>query len=349
VNRAREAFASVLAATPDDAPAHIGLANALALGFEATRASDTPDLAGLLAAVEHAREACRLAPDSGEAWATLAFVLSRTGGADGVAAGRRATALEPDNWRHHLRLAYGTWGEERLRAAHRAAKLLAGLGLAHWLAATVHVARQAFDEAVQELTHGTEAQDGQHEGGRFNCVGLHLLLGLVRLAQGDADDAEDQFRRELTFEPLGHIYTGQACATAWLAIGAIRLRAARTSEAVKAFTRALECVPGQLSALAAMSVVGSAADRAAAAARLQQRIAGLHASGAVIEAAIAGATADALEEHHAAAADRVHGALQASAAPTSAGWTIPVDPLLQVQAAPEVWRAVLAALRRRAA
>jgi hypothetical protein len=45
----------------------------------------------------------------------------------------------------------------------------------------------------------------------------------------------------------------------------------------------------------------------------------------------------------------VHGALQASAAPTSAGWTIPVDPLLHVQAAPEVWRTVLAALRNRAA
>ena len=29
----------------------------------------------------------------------------------------RAVALEAENWRHHLRLAYVAWGEERLRAA----------------------------------------------------------------------------------------------------------------------------------------------------------------------------------------------------------------------------------------
>ena len=68
-----------------------------------------------------------------------------------VAAGRRATALEPDNRRHHLRLAYAAWGDDRLRAAHGARRHLPGLGLAHWLAATVHVARRAFDDATREL------------------------------------------------------------------------------------------------------------------------------------------------------------------------------------------------------
>jgi DNA-binding winged helix-turn-helix (wHTH) protein len=122
VRRARTAFEEVVASSPDYAPGHLGLANAHALLFDATRAHDTPDISALQAALHHAREACRLAADSGEVWATLAFVLSRTGQTDAVAAGRRATTLEPDNWRHHLRLAYASWGEARLRSAREAGR-----------------------------------------------------------------------------------------------------------------------------------------------------------------------------------------------------------------------------------
>jgi hypothetical protein len=48
---------------------------------------------------------------------------------------RRAArvTLEADNWRHHLRLAYVSWGEERLREAGRTLALLPGFPLAHWL------------------------------------------------------------------------------------------------------------------------------------------------------------------------------------------------------------------------
>ena len=49
--------------------------------FEMTRADPAPDAAALAMAVHHAREACRLDPQSGEAWATLGFVLDRTGDA----------------------------------------------------------------------------------------------------------------------------------------------------------------------------------------------------------------------------------------------------------------------------
>ena len=74
-------------------------------------------------------------PQSAEAWATLGFVLDRTGDhVDAVAASRRAVTLEPDNWRHHFRLAFVTWGEERLRAARRTLALFPGFPLAHWLA-----------------------------------------------------------------------------------------------------------------------------------------------------------------------------------------------------------------------
>ena len=61
----------------------------------------------LRGAAVHARDACRLDAASGEAWATLAFVLSRAGvQADAIAAGRRAVSLEPDNWRHAVRISY---------------------------------------------------------------------------------------------------------------------------------------------------------------------------------------------------------------------------------------------------
>ena len=73
-----DVFAHVVEAAPDYAPGHTGLANAQLLAFEATRSDETPDGQALLAAGQHAREACRLDPGSGDAWSTLAVVLSRT-------------------------------------------------------------------------------------------------------------------------------------------------------------------------------------------------------------------------------------------------------------------------------
>ena len=109
--------------------AHVGLANACAFEFEATRADAGPDRAALLAAIAHAREACRLEPESAKPWATLGFVLHLTREPQhAIAAARRAIALEPDNWRHHLRLAVVGWGEERLRASQRMPDAAAGPG-----------------------------------------------------------------------------------------------------------------------------------------------------------------------------------------------------------------------------
>jgi DNA-binding winged helix-turn-helix (wHTH) protein len=152
VHEAGRAFEVALAASPDSAAAHVGLATARAMRFEMTRADPMPAADALAEAAVHAREACRLDPQYGEAWATLGFVLDRTGaGVDALAALTRATGLEPDNWRHHLRLAVVSWGEARLRAARRTLVLLPGCPLAHWLAATVHVARQSLAEAEREL------------------------------------------------------------------------------------------------------------------------------------------------------------------------------------------------------
>jgi DNA-binding winged helix-turn-helix (wHTH) protein len=350
VRRAALAFDNVLTMAPDYAPAHIGLANAAALMFDTTRMSGVPDVEALQRAVHHAREACRLDAASGEAWATLAFVLSRVGTVvDAVAAGRRATALEPDNWRHHVRLAYAAWGDERLRAARGAMKRLPGSGMAHWLAATVHVARQAFDDAARELSAGTIAQDAQPRGGRFSSVGLHLLLGLVHLSAGDHASAETELNRELAFESAGHIYSAQACASAWCGLGALRHREGQQADAVAAFDRALSCVPGHVLALAAMVELSPRTRRGSLRPRLQQRIAALAGQNTRVDAAIALAVADVFAGRHAAAADGVLAALNEAPEGSSAGWGIPVEPLLRVSEHADAWAPVLALLRTRAA
>jgi DNA-binding winged helix-turn-helix (wHTH) protein len=79
VVHAREVFERVILQAGDYAPAHVGLANAIALGFEAMRADRPPDPDALHQALHHAREACRLDPSFAEAWATLGLVLLQAG------------------------------------------------------------------------------------------------------------------------------------------------------------------------------------------------------------------------------------------------------------------------------
>jgi DNA-binding winged helix-turn-helix (wHTH) protein/Flp pilus assembly protein TadD len=349
VARARGVFEEMVHFAPDFAPGHVGLANALAFGFEAARADDTPDAAALLTAVHHAREACRLDANYGEAWATLAFVLSPGGSADAAAAGRRAVTLEPDNWRHQARLAYVTWGEERLRAARRALALLPGFGLAHWLAATVHVARQAFDEAERELVVGTAAQDQGASDGRFGSVGLHLLLGLLLFTRGDEAGAVRELRRELEFEQTGHIYAREACANSWSALGAMHLGGGDTVQAVADFQQALERVPNHSLALAAVATLSGGDAGRAASTRLEQRLALFEAYGLSFDAAMTRGASQALAGRHDEAAALVHAALQAAPVGTGAGWRLPVDPFFQTTRHAADWQAALATLRHRAA
>jgi len=161
--RARRTFDDVLRAAPDYAPAHVGLANACAFSFESTRADIGPDVVALNLAVEHAAKACELAPGSADAWSTRAFVLCLNGDTrDAEAAACKAVDLDPSDWRHAMRLSFVSWGEARLRAARRVLTLCPGLALAHYLMATVFVARQAFDAALEVLQAGCAAQDAEH-------------------------------------------------------------------------------------------------------------------------------------------------------------------------------------------
>jgi DNA-binding winged helix-turn-helix (wHTH) protein len=340
--RARGVFSQVVTATPDLPPAHVGLATAAVLQFEMTRTDELPDLDALRLATEHAYEACRLDPRSGEAWATLGFVLERAGRhTDALAASRKAIMLEPDNWRHHFRLSSIAWGEERLRAARRTLALLPGFSLAHWLAATVLVARQTLDDATRDLVAGIAGDSGQVDEPRFSGVALHWLLGLIHLARGNESLAVQEFELELSNEGDGHLYARECCANTWYAIGAMHLRRGRRKDAASAFDRAVQRV-----ARHPMARVGLALSAAPTAPVPPEPQAVARTDS--IEAVLSIAAIHAFHGSHADAAQLVGKTLSA-APPGNAAWLLPVEPLLNVPAAPDEWASALSCLRTRAA
>lgn len=343
IARARSVFEGALATVPEHASAHIGLANACVMQFEMTRADDAPAAPALAVAIQHAREACRLDPQSGEAWATLGFVLDRTRDrVDALAAANRAVALEPDNWRHHFRLACVAWGEERLRAAQRTLALLPDFPLAHWLAATVHVARQVLHEAERELAIAVASQGRQV---KFNPVALHWLLGLIHLERGDESRALEAFERELASETLGHLYARECCANTWYAVGALRLRQGRAAEARAAFARAIERVARH--PMARVGLVAAGADQNV----IPHDVPVDDPRGDrpdSIDAAVVRSAQLALTGAHADAARAVDEAM-ARANPGNSGWVLPIEPLLHVSAHAADWAKPLARLRNRAA
>ena len=349
VMRAHAVFEEMTRTTPDYAPAHLGLANSLVLSFEAARAARRrPDAAMIGRARHHASEACRLDPASGEGWATLSLICHHSRDHLGAtAAAQRAAALEPDNWRHHLRLAYVSWGEARLRAAHRVRTLIPAFPFAHWLTATVHVARQALDRADAELTDGAGAQDRQSGDAPFKSVGLHLLLGLVRLSAGNEPSAVEHFQRELGFDPSRHIYGRETAANAWCALGAIHLRHGRQDDAMNAMGQALAIMPGHAMALAGRHAMAQLSAPHAASADFDARVAELREQGSAVEAALAQAAYETILGHPQHAARIVENALAQAAAP-GAGWSVPVEPLLHVNAHHGAWQQTLSLIRSRA-
>ena len=325
IRRAREVFAHIVSLTPDTAPPHVGLANACVLQFEMTRADEQPDTGALKLAAHHAYEACRLDTEHAEAWSTLSFILERVGThTDAVAAARRAIALEPDNWRHHFRLASIAWGEERLRAARRTLALLPGFALAHWLAASVLVARNMLDEATRDLDAGIAG--GTHP--KFSGVALHWLRGLIHLARGGEARAMADFEQELQNEPRGHLYARECCANTWYAIGVTHSRHGRTADAHHAFDQALTRVPKH--ALARFGRSGHIANAAQP-----------------VDHAFCTAASLVLAGAHTSAAQVIEDVL-ATAPPSNAGWLLPVEPFLNVHTAAAAWEPALTRLSKRA-
>jgi DNA-binding winged helix-turn-helix (wHTH) protein len=328
----------VARAVPRDAAIHVELAMAQALRFESTRADPAPDRTALDQALHHAREGIRLAPESGEAWSTLAFALTLAGHRrDAIAAGHKAVAHEPDNWRHHVRLGYVSWGEERLRAAQQALALLPDFPLAHWLAATVFIARGAFGAALDHLRPGCTAQDVQRNGGPFAAVGLHLLHGLVLAAHSSPAAAIDEFRRELDSAHKRQLYARECLANTCSSMGAVFLHRGRHQEARTAFEDACKYIDRH-----PFASVGLAA--------LDGSLSTVIASRATdpMDATMVAAAALALRGNHEDAAALFVDAIT-QADPGAAGWLLPVEPLIRVSSRPAAWTEALAIVRHRAA
>lgn len=349
IARARSTFEAALATGHAPSSVHIGLAMACAMQFQMTRADETPDVEALRLAAVHAREACRLDERNGEAWATLGFVLERTPArADALAALRRAVALEPENWRHHLRLSSAAWGSERVSAARRTLAIFSQVPAAHWLAATVLVARGNAADAERELDAGlAAAQDEANGPARFSAVGLHWLQGLLSLARGADAEALASFDRELALEARGHLYARECCANTACAMGACHLRRGDASAARRAFEQALARVPAHPMARAGLAMAGGTPDgdvdaAAASGADVDRNGRSTSVHHAFARAALLVAHGDA------PAAAAVVDAAIAAAPPGNSGWTLLVEPLLDIARHPGVWDRALARVRMRA-
>jgi TolB-like protein len=334
--------------------AYTGLATAELTAYEMTRLRPDPDLRALASGIEHARHAIRLDDRLADAHATLSFLLVSAGRIDdGRAAARQAVALEPDNWRHHDRLGHALWGGERLDALERALAIYPDFAYALLEMAMVHVARGRLDQAEAIAREGITVQDRQSRtGDRFPAVGFHWMLGALLAARGEQEAAAAEFDLELAgFDPH-RLYAPEYAAAASLGRGHTALSLDRPDDAVTAFRRALEYVPGlgraSLGLALACRQLGDIASADAARADLLdaalQRRKTHRPSGALfLEACTAASDADPSR-----ALARLTDLL-ALDPPSFIGWTIPIDPCFGPLEGHDGFAALLARLAERAA
>jgi DNA-binding winged helix-turn-helix (wHTH) protein/TolB-like protein len=355
VAAAADGFERAVRLDPRYALAYAGLANAHYLLYEATRARNAADAARLATAIGHARRCVDLDDMLAEGHATLAFLLVSAGRfTEAVAAGRRAVSLEPHDWRHLFRLGHAAWGSERLDALKRALTIYGDLAFAHFYIAMVHIARHQLPQATEVLHQGAALQDRQGgRASRYPASGLHWLLGMVYLAQGDAGRALAECRRELEAAAgaSARVYGNEFTMNAHDGCGFALLADRRFDEAAAAFERALDLFPGH-----ARSQLGLAQARAAAGKKAEAKAA-LEAGGAsIIELARGGRLVEAalLSAMAAVAHGRPTDAialldrLLTEAPPGFPGWNIPIEPLLKPLHAQPEFAGILARLAERA-
>ncbi|MBA3641521.1 MAG: tetratricopeptide repeat protein, partial [Acidobacteria bacterium] len=350
--RAIEDFERAISLDPRYAAAHVGLGNAHFWQYETSRAKNQPDVALLAKAIDHVRRAIELEPDLAEAHATLSFLLVSAGRAtEALVAARRAVALEPGYWGHHFRVGHAAWGDERLRALSRVLDLYPDFPFAHFEVAMVHIARGHLDHAQSVLREGTIVQDRQaHLKQRYPARGLHWLLGLVRLAQGDTSEAEAEFAKERGCGD-GQLYGPEFMMNACDGGGFAKLRAKDPAGAAPHFQHALELYPEHARSLVGLGVAhalaGKRKEADAVFARADAAIAALRKGGRGGEATIAQAFLDTATGHDAQALDCLRSLLDRADLPF-AGWTIPVEPLLEPLRPKRGFQDILQALAARA-
>jgi DNA-binding winged helix-turn-helix (wHTH) protein/tetratricopeptide (TPR) repeat protein len=345
-------FERAVALDPRYASAHVGLANARFWQYEMSRAGNQPDGALLARAIDHVRRAIELERDLAEAHATLSFLLVSAGrAAEALSEARRAVALEPGYWGNQFRLGHAAWGEERLQALTRAVELYPDFPFAHFEAAMVHIARGTLDRAESVLREGTLVQDRQADlKQRYPAKGLHWLLGLVRLARGDADEANAEFDREIA-SGSWQLYAPEFAMNAHDGSGFARLRMGDAAAAAAEFQRALDLFPDHARSLiglgAALARKGDAAGARAAFVQVGAAIEALRRGGRGGEATLADALLHSAGGRPVQAIECLNGLLDRADLPFT-GWTAPVEPLFEPLHANPSFQGILNRLAERA-
>jgi DNA-binding winged helix-turn-helix (wHTH) protein/tetratricopeptide (TPR) repeat protein len=325
-------FERAIERDPRYAGAHVGLANARFWQYEMSRARNQPDAALLARAIDHVRRAIELERDLAEAHATLSFLLmSARRPAEALASARRAVALEPAYWGNQFRLAHAAWGSERLEALGCAMELYPDFPFVHFEAAMVHCARSDLDRAESVLREGTIVQDRQSDRKqRYPAKGLHWLLGLVRLARGDAAEAHAEFQREIA-SGSSQLYAPEFAMNAHDGAGFACLETGQPESAVVQFRCALELFPEHARSLlglgAALADSGDNVGADAAFTRAVAAIEALRRGGRASEATLADALHHAVRGRDDAALQTLRALIDRLELPFT-GWTIPIEPLL---------------------
>ena len=329
-----EAFGRAVDLDQSYALAWAGLANAEHAIYELTRAANRPDRARLESALLHAHRAIALNERLPGVHATLGFLLVSAGRrSEALAAARRAVALDPHNWMHLFILGHASWGEERLRAQERALAHYAEFAFAHFGMAMVHVARNELAVAERVLREGTAIQDRQlGRRQRLPSSGLHWLLGCTRLRQGDADEALREFDLEIDHARNEHVYAQEYTTASQLGRGFAFIARGQGAAARDSFGAVLQSQPDQARAHLGLALIAGAEGRAremeAAVVRAESAIAELDKGGRVAEAAMTRASALVLRGRADEAAAQLDRLLDEPPI-AFAGWTIPVEPLLE--------------------
>ena len=345
-------FEKAIDIDPRYALALTGLASAELAAYEVTRSDNEPARVLLERAIDHARRAIALDETLAEAHATLALLLvSAWQTTDAVQAARRAVALEPSNWRHFFRLGHASWGDERLRAANNTLALYPDFAFAHFQMAMVHVARGHLREAETVLRQGAAVQDRQMaRGDRYPGLGLHWLLGLVRLTQGDRDEALGEFDREMKLANPNRLYGREYQMSALQARGMCLLEMGQPSEAIAALREGLAIYPDHAQTHVALATAFRAKGATDDERATRQRLGTIDRTLTVsrpIERKLAESqllAADGKSEQATEALCR----LLDTAPPGFAAWTLPVDPLFRQLQGTKAFTGVLQRLADRA-